>query len=201
MIGVYIRCSSGKQTVKSQEPDLRQWANGKDGVIWYVDEGVSGKTMDRKHFNRLLADVRLGKIKTVCVWRLDRLGRTASGLAALFDEFIALGVNLVSLKDGIDLGTPAGKLMANIIASIAEYETEIRGERIRAGLNAKREAVAAGLDTWNAGRPKGTPNKATPDVCEAVKEQVAKGINKSKVAKMFHLSRPTIYAILKGEAA
>jgi DNA invertase Pin-like site-specific DNA recombinase len=42
-------------------------------------------------------------------------------------------VNLVSLKDGLDLSTPAGRLMANVLASVAQYETEVRGERVRAG--------------------------------------------------------------------
>ncbi len=200
MIGIYVRVSTTKQDTASQEHDLRHWAAGKDGVVWYSDK-ATGRNMDRPGFKRLLADVRLGKIKSIIVWRMDRLGRSASGLTALFDELIAQGVNLVSLRDGIDLGTAAGKLMANIIASIAAYETEIRGERIQAGLAAKRERVAAGEETWNAGRPAGTPNKATPVVCQAVREQVAKGISKSKVAKMFNLSRPTVYAILKGEAA
>ncbi len=164
MIGIYLRCSSKGQTTKSQEPDLRQWAKGKDEVSWYADEGVSGKTMDRKQFNRLLADVRLGKIKTIVVWRLDRLGRTASGLTALFDELIGLGVNLVSLRDGIDLGTAAGKLMANIIASIAAYETELRGERIQAGLAAKRERVAAGCRFPSGREPLFPPECASRSV-------------------------------------
>ncbi len=57
---------------------------------------------------RLLTDIRAGKVKAVVVWRLDRLGRTAKGLTALFDELVALKVNFVSLRDGMDLGTPAG---------------------------------------------------------------------------------------------
>jgi len=195
MIGIYIRVSSTKQDTASQEADLKAYANGKESS-WYQDK-ATGKNMDRPGFQRLLADVRTRKIKTIVVWRLDRLGRTASGLTALFDELQSLGVNLVSLRDGIDLGTSSGRLMANIIASIAAYETEVRGERIAAGLAAKRERVAKGEDTWNAGRPKGTPNKATPEVCQAVREQVAKGIDKATVAKMFSLSRPTVYAILR----
>jgi len=64
--------------------------------------------------------------------------------------------------------------------------------RLVSALAAKRERVAAGEETWNAGRPAGTPNKATPEVCEAVRKQVGKGISKSAVAKMFGLSRPTV---------
>jgi len=76
-------------------------------VPWYTDT-FTGKTLDRPAMTRLLADIRAGRIKSVVVWRLDRLGRTAKGLTALFDELVALKVNFVSLKDGIDLSTPAG---------------------------------------------------------------------------------------------
>jgi hypothetical protein len=77
--------------------------------------------------NKLLADVAAGKVSKIVVWRLDRLGRTAKGLTALFEELVARKVTLISLKDGIDLLTPAGRLMANVLASVAAYETEIRG--------------------------------------------------------------------------
>jgi DNA invertase Pin-like site-specific DNA recombinase len=200
MIGVYMRVSTTRQDTKSQEPDLKAWTTGKEGVAYYSDK-ATGKNMDRPGFQALLADVRARRIKTVVCWRLDRLGRSCSGLTALFDEFTALGVNFISLKDGIDLSTPAGRMLANVLASVAQFETECRAERIQAGLAAKRERVAAGEETWNAGRPAGTPNKATPEVAEAVREQVGKGRSKSAVAKMFNLSRPTVYAILKGVAA
>ena len=72
------------------------------------------------------------------VWRLDRLGRTAKGLTALFEELQRLGVGLVSLKEGLDLSTAAGCLMANVLASVAQFETELRSERILAGQAAAR---------------------------------------------------------------
>ena len=75
--------------------------------------------MDRPGLNRLLADVSAGKVARVVVWRLDRLGRTAKGLTALFEDLAARKVNLVSLKDGLDLKTAAGRLMANVLASVA----------------------------------------------------------------------------------
>jgi DNA invertase Pin-like site-specific DNA recombinase len=199
MIGIYLRVSSNKQDTASQEPDLKAWAKGQaDEVRWYSDT-FTGKVdpVNRPGFRKLFADVCSGKVKTVTVWRLDRLGRTAKGLLNLLDEFRARKVNFVSLKEGIDLKTPAGRLLYTILAGVAAFETEVRGERIAAGLQAKKERVAKGLDTWNTGRPKGTPNKATPEVCAAVKEQKAKGLPIAKIAKMFSLSRPTVYSILK----
>src|SRR5262245_60210555 len=98
-IGVYVRVSSKQQDKRSQEPDLQRWVQNQEcDVHWYRDK-FTGKTMQRPGMEKLLADMRVGKIDTVLVWRLDRLGRTAKGLTALFEELRELGVNLVSLKD------------------------------------------------------------------------------------------------------
>src|SRR5437763_3015917 len=92
-------------------------------------------------------------------------------MTALFDELVSLKVNFVSLKDGIDLSTPAGRLIANVLASVAAYETEVRGERIAAGKAAKQAKIEAIVKAGGTppvvnkgGRPKGVPNKATPTV-------------------------------------
>jgi DNA invertase Pin-like site-specific DNA recombinase len=109
-----IRCRSRQQPHahgKQHRPSLETWAKGQhaagQAVPWYTDT-FTGTTLDRSAMTRLLADIRAGKVKSVVVWRPDRLGCTAKGLTALFDELVALKVNFVSLKDGIDLGTPAG---------------------------------------------------------------------------------------------
>ena len=94
--------------------------------------------MDRPGFRQLIRDMETGQVDTLVVWRLDRLGRTAKGLTSLFDDLIRWKVNLISLKDGLDLVTPSGRLMATILAGVAAYETEVRAERILAGQTAAR---------------------------------------------------------------
>jgi DNA invertase Pin-like site-specific DNA recombinase len=89
---------------------------------------------------KLLKDIEAGKVSSIVVWRLDRLGRTAKGLTALFEDLRAEGVGLVSLKDSLDLSTPAGGLMCCVLASVAAYETEVRAERVLAGQAAARAA-------------------------------------------------------------
>jgi DNA invertase Pin-like site-specific DNA recombinase len=76
---VYVRISSKSQHTKSQEPDLRRYVecHGED-ARWYRDT-FTGKSMDRKGWNRLMEDVRAGSVSKIVVWRLDRLGRTAKG--------------------------------------------------------------------------------------------------------------------------
>src|SRR5688572_15146746 len=106
----YLRVSSKAQDTKSQEPDLKRHEAGTEGpTVWYRDT-FSGKTMDRPGWGRLMEAVREGKIGRIVVWRLDRLGRTAKGLTELFHELGERRVGLVSLKDGIDLSTPAGRM-------------------------------------------------------------------------------------------
>lgn len=188
---LYLRVSTTKQDTKSQLPDLKRWAEAQDlPVKWYRDS-ASGKSMDRPGWQKLEADIRAGKVSQVVVWRLDRLGRTASGLTALFDTFTEKKVGLVSLKDGLDLSTPAGRLMANVLASVAAYETEIRAERILAGQSASR---AAGK-TWGGSKP-GVRKKVSPTQEKMIRAMREDGETVSAIARAVGLSRPTIYSVL-----
>ena len=191
-IAIYVRVSSIKQDTKSQKPDLERWEGGQDQAVkWYSDK-MTGKTMDRPGWNKLEAAIRNGKVSQVVVWRLDRLGRTASGLTALFDELQKRKVNLVSVKDSLDLSTPAGRLMANVLASVAQYETEVRGERVLAG-----QAVArANGKTWGGSKP-GVRKKVTTTQEKMIRRMKAEGEPITAIAKAVGLSRPTIYDVLE----
>src|SRR5262249_16283059 len=137
------------QDTNSQEPDLQTWAKAHDEEpVWYKDT-FTGTTIDRPGLERLLADVQQGKINKVVCWRLDRLGRPAKGLLTLLDELQALGVGFVSFREGFDLGSPAGRLMAGVLASVAAYQTEVRKERQLAGI---AKAKAKGK-TWGDRKP------------------------------------------------
>ena len=105
---IYMRVSTKRQDTASQEPELRRWAESHEGdSCWYRDTHTSTST-DRPGFRRLVKEIELGRVDTLVVWRLDRLGRTARGLTALFEDLIRWKINLISLKDGLDLVTPAG---------------------------------------------------------------------------------------------
>ena len=124
---VYCRISSKQQKLDSQVDELNRWieVNQPPKVRWYKDK-FTGTTMDRPAMEKLLDDLHNNKIENILVWRLDRLGRTASGLTKFFDELRQYKCNLISLKDHLDLSTPAGRLNACIIASVAAYESEVR---------------------------------------------------------------------------
>jgi DNA invertase Pin-like site-specific DNA recombinase len=197
-IAVYVRVSTRSQDTRSQEPDLRRWAEAQDlPVVWYKDK-FTGKSMDRPGFQKMTRAIEAGEVVSVVVWRLDRLGRTAKGLTGFFDDLVVRAVNLISMKDGLDLSTPAGRLMANVLASVASYETEVRSERIHAGI------AVAQAQGKHMGRKPGihTRIKVKPEQIRLVRELAARGEGKTAIAAATGLSRPTIYSILReAEAA
>lgn len=191
---IYVRVSSKSQDQRSQLPDLESYTTTLDGPMkWYRDT-FSGKTMDRPGWKKLEQAIRSGKVSQLVVWRLDRLGRTASGLTALFDDLQSRQVNLVSLKDGIDLSTPAGRLIANVLASVAQYETEIRAERVRAG---QAVAKANGV-TWGGRKssPVGVRKKVTDTQIKTARQLKEEGLGVTQIARTLGLSRGTIYSVL-----
>ncbi len=198
MLAVYVRVSSVGQDTRSQEPELRAWAAAQESagesVQWFRDK-FTGTTMDRPAWQKLWAGVLSGQVTKIVVWRLDRLGRTSRELVTLRDELVARKVGFVSLRDGMDLNTPAGRLMFNVIASVAEYETEVRKERQLAGI---AKAKAEGK-TWG-GRKPGTRITVTLEKEVLVRQLRGEGKPIAVIARLAGLSRKTVYAVLaRGE--
>jgi DNA invertase Pin-like site-specific DNA recombinase len=146
--------------------------------------------MARPGWEKLWADVLAGN--RIVVWRLDRLGRTVSGLSKLFEELIDRKVPLVSLKDSLDLGTAAGRLMAHVLASVAANETEVRQERQLAGIAAAKEAGKQ----W--GRH---PDQADHGKEEAAKKMADDGEPIAEIARVLDVTRQTVYRALRNDKA
>jgi DNA invertase Pin-like site-specific DNA recombinase len=104
----------------------------------YVDRGISGSTERRPALDRLLADCRKRLVDAVVVYRYDRFARSLRQLVNALEEFRTLGIQFVSLHEGVDTSTPNGRLVFGIFASIAEFERELTRDRIRSGLAAAR---------------------------------------------------------------
>jgi DNA invertase Pin-like site-specific DNA recombinase len=192
-IAVYLRVSSKQQDTRSQQPDVEAWLKayaGSTPVRWYRDK-ASGRSMARPGWDSLEAELAAGRVARVVVWRVDRLGRTAAGLVTLFENLARRGVGLVSIRDGLDLETAAGRLLANVMASVAAYETEVRGERQAAGIAA---AKAAGV-TWG-GRKEGDRYKVKPELRAAILREAAARTPKAAIARLLGISRPTVYSVL-----
>lgn len=132
---IYLRTSTLDQTTENQAIDLRRYVEARGWTaVEYTDHGVSGTKDRRPELDRLIADAKRRRFDVLVCWRLDRLGRSLKHLISLLDELGALGVAFVSLSEGIDATTPAGKLQMHILGAIAEFERGRIRERVIAGL-------------------------------------------------------------------
>src|SRR5260221_491157 len=132
---IYARVSTLDQEPENQLAELRRYVEARGWTaVEYVDRGVSGAKDRRPALDQLLADARRRRFDVLVCWRLDRLGRNLKHLITLLEELQALGVAFVSLAEGIDATTPAGKLQMHILGAIAEFERERIRERVMAGL-------------------------------------------------------------------
>jgi DNA invertase Pin-like site-specific DNA recombinase len=194
-IAVYVRVSTFGQDTRGQEIELRKWASAQKGEVVWIRDKFTGTSIERPGLEKLLTQVRAGLIKKVVVWRLDRLGRTAKGLHQLFEEFLALKVGFVSIRDGLDLTTPAGRLMAGVLASVAQYETEVRRERQQAGISKVRE-LHGGRCPWG-GRKKGARVKITKEKEAAIRTMRKEGRAIAQIARAVGVARNTVYSVLE----
>ncbi len=148
-IAIYARVSTanGHQDPQLQLRELREYAQRREWEIIgeYIDAGVSGSKDSRPALNRLVADAHQRRFDVILVWKLDRFGRSLRHLVNALAEFEALGIAFVSLRDNLDLGTPSGRLMFQIIGAMAEFERALIQERVRAGLrNARSKGARLG---------------------------------------------------------
>ena len=147
-VALYARVSTlAGQSPEMQLVELREYAvrRGLEVVEEYVDHGFSGVKGSRPALNRLMADAKQRRFDVVACWKLDRFGRSVAHVVVALAELEALGIGFVSLKDNLDLGTPSGRFMFQIIAAFAELERAMIAERVRAGLqNAKRKGKRLG---------------------------------------------------------
>lgn len=151
-VGMYARVSTTHhgQDAALQTREIRQFAAARDWRIVgeFVDSGISGSKERRPQLDALMADARRRKFDCVLVYRYDRFARSLRQLVNALEEFRSLGVDFVSLHEGVDTSTPNGRLVFGIFASIAEFERELIRDRVLSGL---RNARAKGK---RLGRPR-----------------------------------------------
>jgi len=170
--------------------ELREYCErrGLDIAGEYTDT-ASGAKDSRPELNRLMADAKERRFDAVCVWKLDRFGRSLRHLVNALADLESLGVSFVSVKDNLDLSTPSGRLMFQIIGAMAEFERALIQERVRAGL---RNARAKGR---KLGRPRMVVDAARIACLRAQGRSVREiaeelGYSRSLVHKTLKKSRP-----------
>lgn len=137
-------------SLEEQERAMRDDSQRHDEtwVDLYVDAGVSGrKTETRRELQRMLTDAEAGCFEVLLIPSLDRLGRNARDLYSIFDRLDQAGVTIRSLRGDVDTSTATGKLTTGVMASLAQFESDVIGERVRNG-----KASAARKGRPNGGR-------------------------------------------------
>src|SRR5262245_42695335 len=138
---LYARVSTnGSQNPQMQLEEMREYCKRRGWEISgeYVEAGISGSQERRPELDRLFTDCRKRLVDAVVVYRYDRFARSLRQLVNALEEFRALGIEFVSLHEGVDTSTPNGRLVFGIFASIAEFERELIRDRVRSGIASAR---------------------------------------------------------------
>lgn len=182
----YGRVSTKDQTTENQRQEIER--AGYKVEYWFSDEGVSGKVhaSQRAQFAKMLQQIRDGE--TLVVSKLDRLGRDAQDVGATIKALAARHIEVIVLQLGkLDLGSPAGKLMLNMLAAVAEMERDLLVERTQSGL-ARAKA---------AGKVLGRPTRTTHEQRQEIVGLFTNGSTISALARTYGVSRASIMRIAK----
>ncbi|MDR3606006.1 MAG: recombinase family protein [Oligoflexia bacterium] len=182
--GIYLRVSTQDQSTDMQLADIQEFAKLRGwNVVDIYEDKATGTNAQRPQLKRLMQDARARKIDIIVAWKLDRFFRSLRDLVLTLEEIESLGIQFVSLKDQIDLTTPAGRLLMQIIGAMAEFEAALIQERVRAGL---AEAKAKGIQL---GRPsKGVDRKQVLSLRQ-------QGKTFRQIAELLGVSPGTIHAL------
>ena len=137
---LYLRVSTSHQKLDLQADGLRHYATraGLEIIAEYVDVAVSGRKEGRPQLQALMRSARDHGFACVLVWKFDRFARSVSHLLRALEEFHHLGIRFISVQDQVDTESPMGKAMFTIIGAMAELESSLISERVKAGMAAAR---------------------------------------------------------------
>lgn len=179
----YARVSTEEQTLALQLDALR--ADGCDAI--HEDQGVSGTTAKRPGLTAALAALQPGDVLTV--WRVDRLGRSTSGLVLLLDDLHKRSVEFRSIMDGMDTTTAMGRAFYGFASVLAQLERDLISERTLAGLKAAKRR----------GRRLGRPLGLDADKLDLARRLVAEGKGRAIAARMVGVDPATLRRHLNGK--
>jgi putative DNA-invertase from lambdoid prophage Rac len=190
-IAIYTRVSTDKQTHDSQLNELREYCRRRDWtrITEYADV-ISGAKFSRTGLDRLMADVRRGKLDVVICFKLDRLGRSLPHLAQIVAELTAHRVALVCPSQGIDTSglNPASQFQLNVLMAVAQFERSLIQERVTAGL---RAAKARGS---RLGRP-----ATLSEHREAVKTLRAQGLGIRAISRQLGIPVSSVHKLASAD--
>jgi len=178
---LYARVSTA---INGQDPEvqlreLREYCQRRGWTVAgeFVDVGISGTKEKRPELDRLLADAHRRRFDAIVVWKFDRFARSVSHLLRALETFQALGIEFVSLTEGVDTSTPMGKMVFTVLVAVAELERSLIVERVKAGLrNARAKGKRLGRPRRILDAPKIAALRASGLGWRAIAKQVGVGV-------------------------
>jgi DNA invertase Pin-like site-specific DNA recombinase len=188
---LYLRVSTAQQKPDLQADGVHGYAAraGLEIVAEYLDWAVSGRQEGRPQLQALMRAARQHMFACVLVWKFDRFARSVSHLLRALEEFNHLGIRFISVQDQVDTASPMGKAMFTIIGAMAELESALISERVKAGMAAAR---ARGT---SLGRP-ATPARLVSRI-EALAETTGMSVRQIQEALAGQVSRSVVGEIVK----
>lgn len=189
-VALYARVSTSQsQDPQVQLSELRDYAARRGWHITeeYTDAGISGARESRPALNRLMSAAHQRVFDAVLVWKLDRFGRSLRHLVTAIADLEALGVSFISLRDNLELSTPTGRLMFQIIGAMAEFERALIQERVIAGLRNAR----------NKGKQLGRPKRVVS--LDAIARLRSEGASIRDVARQLGVGYSTVRSRIEAE--
>jgi DNA invertase Pin-like site-specific DNA recombinase len=187
-VALYARVST---LDKGQDPEtqliqLREYAQRRNFEIMgeFIDY-ASGTSEERKQYKLMMDAAKKRKLDVVLVWRYDRFARSTQALVNALKEFKTLGIDFISYQENIDTTTPTGELIFHVMASLAQFESALISERVKAGM---QRAKAQGK---NISRPKLSKIKLK-EIMD-LKEQ---GLSMNQISKKSGVAYGTVYNYL-----
>jgi DNA invertase Pin-like site-specific DNA recombinase len=188
---LYLRVSTAQQKPDLQVDGVHGYAAraGLEIVAEYLDQAVSGRQEGRPQLQALMRAARQHEFACVVVWKFDRFARSVSHLLRALEEFNHLRIRFISVQDQVDTASPMGKAMFTIIGAMAELESSLISERVKAGMAAARAR----------GKPLGRPATPAPLVSriEALAGTTGLSVRQIQEALAGQVSRSVVGAIVK----
>ena len=188
-VGLLVRCSSHQQSTISQKDALLDYCKKQnyEVVEIYEDIGVRGKAKEKPSRERLIEDIKKGKINKICVFSICRISRSVNDLVSFLDTIGKLNCSLFVLTQNLDTESSFGKSIFYFCSIMADLENTLQSERIRAGIEARRKQ---GLQI-------GRKSSRTEGMTEAIKIMIEKGVGVRETMRKLQIGTKYYYEVAK----
>lgn len=202
----YVRVSTDEQAREGQSLEVQASrvaayceAKGWELLRTYRDEGESGKSLARPGIQTLIEDLKSNGVDVVVIVKLDRLTRSIRDLGSLIDDLFK-GVALASVEESLDSSTANGRMVMNLLGSVAQWEREVIGERTKAVLDHKAEKgehvgrIPYGFRIGESGKLIENPEEIQN--VRRMKREHHRGRSIREIAEKYELGKSTVQKLL-----